>query len=60
MSEDLVRRALEVAARYIRAGERERILVLLDAWRCSCGEDGCSYYETRDQIATLIGDPDAT
>lgn len=43
-----------------RTAERERILVLLDAWRCSCGEDGCSYYETRDQIATLIGDPDAT
>lgn len=43
----------------IAAAERERILALLDAWTCPCGEDNCSAYDTRDQIAALIGDPGA-
>lgn len=41
----------------IAAAEKGRILGLLDAWRCPCGEGDCSAYDTRDQIASLIGDP---
>jgi hypothetical protein len=47
---------LETAAPLIAAAERERILALLDAWHCSCGADDCAAYDTRDQIASLIGD----
>lgn len=51
---------LEACAPVIAAAERQRILALLDAWRCSCGEDDCSAYDTRDQIEALIGDPVGT
>lgn len=48
--------AITAAAPLIAASERERILALLDTWRCSCGADDCAAYDTRDQIASLIGD----
>jgi hypothetical protein len=56
---DLADDVLRDATPLIVAAERERILALLEAWTCPCGEDGCSAYDTRDQIASLIGDPDA-
>ena len=52
---ELASAALAAAAPIIAAAERERIAALLDNWCRSCGEDDCSYCETRDQIAALIG-----
>jgi hypothetical protein len=54
----LIEAAAEMDRRYDmgRAAARTRILALLDAWRCSCGADDCAAYDTRDQIAALIGE----
>ena len=52
--ETLTRRMLEAAAPHIAAGDRARILALLDSWECPCGERGCVGYDTRDQITALI------
>lgn len=52
----LVADILNAVTPFIAAAGRERILALLDTWRCSCGEDDCAAYDTRDQIASLIGD----
>ena len=52
--ETLTRRELEAAASHIIAVERARIVALLDAWECPCGERGCMGYDTRDQLAALI------
>lgn len=51
---ELIDIGLAAAAPHIAKAERERILALLDAWRCSCGADDCAAYDTRDQIAALI------
>ena len=48
--------ALEAAARYVRAAERDRIIALADAYRCPCGEDDCGASEAVGAFADLLGD----
>jgi hypothetical protein len=45
---------LRVATPLIAAAERDRILNLLTAWTCPCGEKDCAGYDTRDRLAELI------
>jgi hypothetical protein len=50
----LIRNILSGVAPLIAAAERVRILALLDAWTCPCGETGCSAHDARDRLAALI------
>jgi hypothetical protein len=51
---ELIDLALDAAYPLIMAAYRDRILNLLTAWTCPCGEKDCAGYDTRDRLAELI------